>query len=58
MRLWPFPSATAPEANRAPAEGYAVVEDLLRRNIGILHRRQEVRGRGWGGHWWTARPRS
>jgi membrane-associated protease RseP (regulator of RpoE activity) len=53
MRLWPFPLTTAPGSNGAPAEGYAVVEDLLRRNIEDIFRveRQEVRGAtfGWGG---------
>jgi membrane-associated protease RseP (regulator of RpoE activity) len=54
MRLWPFPLATAHGINGAPAEGYAVVEDLLRRNIEDIFRveRQEVRGAtfAWGGH--------
>lgn len=54
MRLWPFPLATAPGTNGVPADGYAVVEDLLRRNIEDIFRveRQEVRGAtfGWGGH--------
>ncbi|MGH7421096.1 MAG: hypothetical protein ACREI4_05660, partial [Candidatus Rokuibacteriota bacterium] len=53
MRLWPFSPSTAHEVNGAPAEGYAVVEDLLRRNIEDVFRveRQEVRGAtfGWGG---------
>jgi len=53
MRLWPFPPAPTREANGAPVEGYAVVEDLLRRNIEDVFRveRQEVRGAtfGWGG---------
>ena len=53
MRLWPFPLATGHEINGVPAEGYAVVEDLLRRNIEDIFRveRQEVRGTtfGWGG---------
>jgi membrane-associated protease RseP (regulator of RpoE activity) len=53
MRLWPFSAQTAPSTNGAPAEGYAVVEDLLRRNIEDIFRieRQEVRGTtfGWGG---------
>ncbi|MEX2224256.1 MAG: site-2 protease family protein [Candidatus Rokuibacteriota bacterium] len=53
MRLWPFSPSTAHETNGAPAEGYAVVEDLLRRNIEDVFRveRQEVRGAtfGWGG---------
>lgn len=52
MRLWPF-SSTAPEVNGAAPEGYAVVEDLLRRNLEDIFRveRQEVRGPtfGWGG---------
>jgi len=54
MRLWPFPLATGHGTNGVPAEGYAVVEDLLRRNIEDIFRveRQEVRGAtfGWGGH--------
>ncbi|MGH7399652.1 MAG: site-2 protease family protein [Candidatus Rokuibacteriota bacterium] len=53
MRLWPFPVSTVHHTNGAPAEGYAVVEDLLRRNIEDVFRveRQEVRGAtfGWGG---------
>ncbi|MGH7315160.1 MAG: site-2 protease family protein [Candidatus Rokuibacteriota bacterium] len=53
MRLWPFSPPTAHTTNGAPAEGYAVVEDLLRRNIEDIFRveRQEVRGAtfGWGG---------
>src|SRR6266852_9092341 len=53
MRLWPFPLSTAHGTNGAPAEGYTVVEDLLRRNIEDVFRveRQEVRGAtfGWGG---------
>src|ERR1700694_3117440 len=53
MRLWPFPLAPTHGTNGAPAEGYAVVEDLLRRNIeDVFHvERQEVRGTtfGWGG---------
>lgn len=52
MRLWPF-SSTAPEVNGAAPEGYAVVEDLLRRNVEDVFRveRQEVRGAtfAWGG---------
>ena len=52
MRLWPF-STTAPEVNGAAPEGYAVVEDLLRRNVEDIFRveRQEVRGAtfAWGG---------
>ncbi len=54
MRLWPFPLTTAHGINGVPAEGYAVVEDLLRRNIEDIFRveRQEVRGTtfAWGGH--------
>jgi membrane-associated protease RseP (regulator of RpoE activity) len=54
MRLWPFPLASAHGAGGAPAEGYTVVEDLLRRNIEDIFRveLQEVRGAafGWGGH--------
>src|SRR6266850_1839452 len=53
MRLWPFPLSTAHGTNGVPAEGYTVVEDLLRRNIEDIFRveRQEVRGAtfGWGG---------
>src|SRR5882724_2701264 len=53
MRLWPFPLTTAHGINGVPAEGYAVVEDLLRRNIEDIFRveRQEVRGTtfAWGG---------
>jgi membrane-associated protease RseP (regulator of RpoE activity) len=53
MRLWPFSASTAAGTNGVPAEGYAVVEDLLRRNIEDIFRieRQEVRGTtfGWGG---------
>lgn len=53
MRLWPFPLSTAHGTNGAPAEGYPVVEDMLRRNIEDVFRveRQEVRGAtfGWGG---------
>lgn len=53
MRLWPFSSSTAHGVNGAPADGYAVVEDLLRRNLeDVFHvERQEVRGAtfGWGG---------
>jgi len=53
MRLWPFSPSTAHEGNGAPAQAYAVVEDLLRRNIEDLFRveRQEVRGAtfAWGG---------
>ncbi|HEY7651398.1 MAG TPA: site-2 protease family protein [Methylomirabilota bacterium] len=52
MRLWPF-SSTASEANGAAPESYAVVEDLLRRNVEDIFRveRQEVRGAtfAWGG---------
>src|SRR5712691_3947614 len=52
MRLWPF-QLTAPAANGAPPGDYAVVEDLLRRNVeDIFHvERQEVRGVtfAWGG---------
>lgn len=52
MRLWPF-SSTVPEVNGAAPEGYAVVEDLLRRNVEDVFRveRQEVRGAtfAWGG---------
>src|SRR5258706_5018645 len=54
MRVWPFPLTTAHGINGVPAEGYAVVEDLLRRNIEDIFRveRQEVRGTtfAWGGH--------
>jgi membrane-associated protease RseP (regulator of RpoE activity) len=54
MRLWPFPLTTAHGINGVPVEGYAVVEDLLRRNIEDIFRveRQEVRGTtfAWGGH--------
>ena len=54
MRLWPFPLTSAHGINGVPAEGYAVVEDLLRRNIEDIFRveRQEARGTtfGWGGH--------
>ena len=53
MRLWPFSPSPARVAGDVPAEGYAVVEDLLRRNIeDVFHvERQEVRGTafGWGG---------
>jgi membrane-associated protease RseP (regulator of RpoE activity) len=53
MRLWPFAASAAHGVNGAPAEGYAVVEDLLRRNVeDVFHvERQEVRGAtfGWGG---------
>jgi hypothetical protein len=60
MRLWPFPLATGHGINGAPAEGYAVVEDLLRRNIEDIFRveRQEVRGRhlpGAGASSWSPR---
>jgi hypothetical protein len=52
MRLWPFQS-TASGVNGAPPEGFAVMEDLLRRNVEDIFRieRQEVRGAtfGWGG---------
>jgi len=52
MRLWPF-SSTAQEVNGAVPEGYAAVEDLLRRNLEDIFRveRQEVRGAtfAWGG---------
>jgi len=52
MRLWPF-SSTAQEVNGAVPEGYAAVEDLLRRNVEDIFRveRQEVRGAtfAWGG---------
>ena len=54
MRLWPFPLVSGHGINGVPAEGYAVVEDLLRRNIEDIFRveRQEARGAtfGWGGH--------
>jgi membrane-associated protease RseP (regulator of RpoE activity) len=52
MRRWLF-SSTASDVNGAPPEGYAVVEDLLRRNVEDVFRveRQEVRGAtfAWGG---------
>jgi membrane-associated protease RseP (regulator of RpoE activity) len=55
MRLWPFQS-TARDLNGVhgePPEGFAVVEDLLRRNVEDIFRveRQEVRGAtfAWGG---------
>ena len=42
MRLWPF-SSTAQEVNGAVPEGYAAVEDLLRRNVeDILDRKSVV----------------
>jgi len=53
MRLWPFTPSSVRAVNGAPAEGYAAVEDLLRRNIEDVFRveRQEVRGAafGWAG---------
>jgi membrane-associated protease RseP (regulator of RpoE activity) len=53
MRLWPFAPASAHEGTDVPVEGYAVIEDVLRRNIEDIFRveRQEVRGPtfGWGG---------
>ena len=64
MRLWPFPLATGTASNGAPAEGDAVVEDLLRRNVEDIFRveRQEVRGGdlrlGSGACWWSPRARS
>ena len=52
MRLWPFQSA-APEVDGTPIERFAVVEDLLRRNVEDVFRveRQEIRGVtfAWGG---------
>ena len=52
MPLWRL-SSTAGALNGAPLEHYAVVEDLLRRNVEDVFRveRQEVRGAsfGWGG---------
>src|SRR5258705_10779260 len=62
MRLWPFPLTTAHGINGVPAEGYAVVEDLLRRNIEDIFRveRQEVRGTtfAWGGPLLVEPPRA
>jgi membrane-associated protease RseP (regulator of RpoE activity) len=53
MRLWPFTPSSVGAVNGAPAEGYAAVEDLLRRNIEDVFRveRQEMRGAafGWAG---------
>ena len=53
MPLWPISPSPARAVSGAPVEGYAVVEDLLRRNIEDIFRveRQEVRGAafGWGG---------
>src|SRR5690349_21800498 len=55
MRLWPFQSA-APEVDGLDGtslERFAVVEDLLRRNVEDVFRveRQEIRGAtfAWGG---------
>jgi membrane-associated protease RseP (regulator of RpoE activity) len=53
MRRWPFSLESTHEGDGVPAEGYAVIEDVLRRNIEDIFRveRQEVRGPtfGWGG---------
>jgi membrane-associated protease RseP (regulator of RpoE activity) len=53
MRLWPFATPSASATDGSPVEGYAVVEDLLRRNIEDVFQveRQEVRGStfAWGG---------
>lgn len=55
MRVWPFQSSARDlnGVHGAPPEGFAVIEDLLRRNVeDIFHvERQEVRGAtfAWGG---------
>jgi membrane-associated protease RseP (regulator of RpoE activity) len=55
MRVWPFQSSAREMdgVHGAPPEGFAVIEDLLRRNVeDIFHvERQEVRGAtvAWGG---------
>jgi membrane-associated protease RseP (regulator of RpoE activity) len=55
MRLWPFQSAVpaVDDLHRTPIERFAVVEDLLRRNVEDIFRveRHEIRGAtfAWGG---------
>jgi membrane-associated protease RseP (regulator of RpoE activity) len=61
MRLWRL-SSTAAALNGAPPDDYAVVEDLLRRNLEDIFRveRQEARGVtfGWGGALLVEPPRA
>ncbi|HJV57672.1 MAG TPA: hypothetical protein VJ971_16950, partial [Methylomirabilota bacterium] len=55
MRLWPFQSAApaVDDLHRTPIDRFAVVEDLLRRNVEDVFRveRHEIRGAtfAWGG---------